>query len=101
MKLTLNQAQIKGNRPLLLQHFSTLQKYCRGLPYRIYFGSPLARLHVLGYGLSVHQPSRGLLALVSPPLMSSRHHNLEPYGRWHATIFISLAKIMPTTPDQI
>ncbi len=25
-------------------------------------------------------------ALVSPPLMSSRHHILEPYGRWHETI---------------
>ena len=33
------------------------------------------------------QPSCELLALVSPPLMSSRHHNLEPYRRWHATIY--------------
>ncbi len=25
----------------------------------------------------------------SPPPMSSRHRNLEPLGRWHATIYIS------------
>ena len=39
------------------------------------------------------QPSRGLLALVSPPLMSSRHHNLEPYGRWHATLCINYVEM--------
>ncbi len=38
------------------------------------------------------QPSRGLLELVSPPLMSSRHHYLEPYGSWHVTIYIYTSK---------
>ena len=33
------------------------------------------------------QPTRGSCALVSPPLMSSRHRILEPYGRWHATVY--------------
>ncbi len=28
-------------------------------------------------------PKRGFRALLSPPLMSSRHHISEPYGRWH------------------
>ena len=64
---------------------------------------PVYMYSVLGCGLSVHralfaaqspgwrlQPSRGLLALVSPPLMSSRHHNLEPYWRWHATIYMDM-----------
>ncbi len=32
------------------------------------------------------QPTRGSRALVSPPLVSSRHRILEPYGRWHVTI---------------
>ena len=36
------------------------------------------------------QPLRESLALASPPLMSSRHHTLEPYGRWHATIYFVL-----------
>ncbi len=31
------------------------------------------------------------LALVSPPPMCSRHRILEPYGRWHATIYICFA----------
>ncbi len=30
----------------------------------------------------------GFDALVSPPLMSSRHRILEPYGSWHTTIYI-------------
>ena len=34
------------------------------------------------------QPTCGSRALVSPPLISSRHRILEPYGRWHATIHI-------------
>ncbi len=29
---------------------------------------------------------RGPHAFVSPPPMSSPHRNLEPLGRWHATI---------------
>ncbi len=33
------------------------------------------------------QPTCGFRALVSPPLMSSGHRILEPYGRWHATIY--------------
>ncbi len=32
------------------------------------------------------------LAWASPPLMSSRHRTLEPYGRWHATIYSMLVK---------
>ncbi len=31
------------------------------------------------------QPMGGLRAFGSPPPMSSRHCNLEPLGRWHAT----------------
>ncbi len=27
-------------------------------------------------------------AVVSPPPMSSHHRILEPYGRWHATIYM-------------
>ncbi len=33
------------------------------------------------------QPTRGFRALVSPPLMSSRHRIFEPYGRWHKTLY--------------
>ncbi len=35
------------------------------------------------------QPTCGSCALGSPPPMSSRHRNLEPLGRWPATIYIS------------
>ncbi len=31
---------------------------------------------------------RGFRALGSLPPMSSRHRNLEPLGRWHATIYL-------------
>ncbi len=41
--------------------------YCSGLPYRIYFGSPLARIHALGNGLSVHCASHK--ALVFAPFV--------------------------------
>ncbi len=34
------------------------------------------------------QPTLDSCVLVSPPPMSSRLHNLEPSGRWHATICI-------------
>ena len=34
------------------------------------------------------QPMRGLFTLSSSPLMSSRHHDSEPHGRWHATIYL-------------
>ncbi len=39
---------------------------------------------------------RVLRALVSSPLMSSRHRILEPYGRWHVTIYIrfSIQKLL-------
>ncbi len=45
------------------------------------------------------QPSRELFALVSPPLMSSRHHNLEPYRRWHATIHIVCLQVYRLPPQ--
>ncbi len=34
------------------------------------------------------QPTRGSHTLVSPPLMSSRHRIMEPYGRWHTTKYL-------------
>ena len=33
------------------------------------------------------QPTRGTRVLVSPSLISSHHRILEPYGRWHATVY--------------
>ena len=35
---------------------------------------------------------RGPRTFGSPPPMSSHHHNLEPLGRWHATIYWSVPK---------
>ncbi len=42
--------------------------------------------------ISIHG-RRGSVALVSPPLMSSRHRTLEPLGRWHATIYLKAQKM--------
>ena len=41
-------------------------------------------LYFIVYGLTLTRDSH---ALVRPPPMSSCHHILEPYGRWHATIY--------------
>ncbi len=39
------------------------------------------------------QPTGDFCALGSAPPMSSRHRNLEPLGRWHATIYIHRGKV--------
>ncbi len=36
------------------------------------------------------RPMRGFRVFGSPPPMSSRHRNLEPLGRWHATIYYDI-----------
>ncbi len=54
----------------------------------------LAALPVLSLNTCyTHQPTRGPHALVSPPPMSLRHRNLEPYGRWHATVYLKQNKV--------
>ncbi len=49
----------------------------------------IGRVDVLGGKLPSAQESLvgGFCALVSPPLMSSCHLILEPYGRWNGTIY--------------
>ncbi len=91
----------------------TSRAYCHGPPYRLcmgigersgavesweWMGFSCIKSSAFVWGLADQPvgcaPRAGWrfqpTARASPPHMSSRHRTLEPYGRWHATISISM-----------